>query len=54
MLASKVLSLFSLTLYCVQMLLDVVSVYNKASDLIDRKQSVKISIGGAQVSLLPE
>uniref|UniRef100_A0A0E0M325 Nucleolus and neural progenitor protein-like N-terminal domain-containing protein n=1 Tax=Oryza punctata TaxID=4537 RepID=A0A0E0M325_ORYPU len=31
-----------------QMLLDVVSVYNKASDLIDRKQSVKISIGGAQ------
>uniref|UniRef100_A0A0D3H8M6 Uncharacterized protein n=1 Tax=Oryza barthii TaxID=65489 RepID=A0A0D3H8M6_9ORYZ len=30
------------------MLLDVVSVYNKASDLIDRKQSVKISIGGAQ------
>ncbi|KAF0914451.1 hypothetical protein E2562_028529 [Oryza meyeriana var. granulata] len=31
-----------------QMLLDVVSVYNKATDLIDRKQSVKISIGGAQ------
>uniref|UniRef100_A0A0E0E8N9 Nucleolus and neural progenitor protein-like N-terminal domain-containing protein n=1 Tax=Oryza meridionalis TaxID=40149 RepID=A0A0E0E8N9_9ORYZ len=32
-----------------EMLLDVVSVYNKASDLIDRKQSVKISIGGAQI-----
>uniref|UniRef100_J3MYZ0 Nucleolus and neural progenitor protein-like N-terminal domain-containing protein n=1 Tax=Oryza brachyantha TaxID=4533 RepID=J3MYZ0_ORYBR len=31
-----------------QMLLDVVSIYNKATDLIDKKQSVKISIGGAE------
>ncbi|KAL5205691.1 hypothetical protein ABZP36_033900 [Zizania latifolia] len=31
-----------------QMLLDVVSVYNKVTDLIDRKQSVKISIDGVQ------
>ncbi|KAL6601797.1 hypothetical protein ACP70R_045017 [Stipagrostis hirtigluma subsp. patula] len=30
------------------MLLDVVSVYNKVTDLIDRKQAVKISIGGVQ------
>ncbi|KAL6655286.1 hypothetical protein ACP70R_006112 [Stipagrostis hirtigluma subsp. patula] len=33
---------------CSQMLLDVVSVYNKVTDLIDRKQAVKISIGGVQ------
>ncbi|XP_062193953.1 uncharacterized protein LOC133897296 isoform X1 [Phragmites australis] len=31
-----------------QMLLDVVSVYNKVTDLTDRKQAVKISIGGVQ------
>jgi len=32
-----------------QMLLDVVSVYNKVTDLTDRKQAVKISISGVQV-----
>ncbi|PUZ55799.1 hypothetical protein GQ55_5G240700 [Panicum hallii var. hallii] len=32
-----------------QMLLDVVSLYNKVTDLTDRKQAVKISIGGVQV-----
>jgi hypothetical protein len=32
-----------------QMLLDVVSVYNRVTDLTDRKQAVKISISGAQV-----
>ncbi|EMS52299.1 hypothetical protein TRIUR3_16763 [Triticum urartu] len=32
---------------CLQMLLDVVSVYNKVTDLTDKKQSVKISIGKA-------
>nr|CAB3463670.1 unnamed protein product [Digitaria exilis] len=31
-----------------QMLLDVVSIYNKVTDLTDRKQAVKISIGGVQ------
>ncbi|RLM85596.1 uncharacterized protein C2845_PM04G20560 [Panicum miliaceum] len=31
-----------------QMLLDVVSLYNKVTDLTDRKQAVKISIGGVQ------
>ncbi|KAF7041557.1 hypothetical protein CFC21_051336 [Triticum aestivum] len=31
-----------------QMLLDVVSVYNKVTDLTDKKQSVKISIGKVQ------
>jgi hypothetical protein len=31
------------------MLLDVVSLYNKVTDLTDRKQAVKISIGGVQV-----
>lgn len=31
------------------MLLDVVSVYNKVTDLTDRKQSVKISIDEVQV-----
>jgi len=36
-----------------QMLLDVVSLYNKVTDLTDRKQAVKISIGGVQVCLLP-
>jgi hypothetical protein len=32
-----------------QMLLDVVSVYNRVTYLTDRKQGVKISISGAQV-----
>jgi len=31
------------------MLLDVVSIYNKVTDLTDRKQAVKISISGVQV-----
>ncbi|OEL25312.1 hypothetical protein BAE44_0013663, partial [Dichanthelium oligosanthes] len=31
-----------------QMLLDAVSIYNKVTHLTDRKQAVKISIGGAQ------
>ncbi|CAN6211191.1 unnamed protein product [Urochloa humidicola] len=31
-----------------QMLLDVVSLYNKVKDLTDRKQAIKISIGGVQ------
>lgn len=32
-----------------QMLLDVVLLYNKVTDLTGRKQAVKISIGGVQV-----
>jgi hypothetical protein len=31
------------------MSLDVVSIYNKVTDLTDRKQAVKISISGVQV-----
>ena len=34
---------------CLQMLLDVVSVYNKVTDLTDKKQAVKISIDKVQV-----
>ena len=34
---------------CLQMLLDVVSIYNKVTDLTDKKQAVKISIDKVQV-----
>ncbi|XP_073355250.1 uncharacterized protein [Aegilops tauschii subsp. strangulata] len=36
------------TIWCVLMLLDVVSVYNMVTDLTDKKQAVKISIDKVQ------
>ncbi|KAF8667155.1 hypothetical protein HU200_053344 [Digitaria exilis] len=48
-LCTAVFSLLARTRVLVQqMLLDVVSIYNKVTDLTDRKQAVKISIGGVQ------
>ncbi|RLN36430.1 uncharacterized protein C2845_PM03G02300 [Panicum miliaceum] len=48
-LSAAVLSLLArIRVLIQQMLLDVVSLYNKVTDLTDRKQAVKISIGGVQ------
>nr|CAB3453873.1 unnamed protein product [Digitaria exilis] len=48
-LCTAVFSLLARTRVLIQqMLLAVVSIYNKVTDLTDRKQAVKISIGGVQ------